>query len=66
MSRTDYVWTVKMKDGTCYKVLSEKCIIEDFIHEMYMSGLDSFSTYQTMHESKVAIRVSEVMSIEWS
>lgn len=66
MSRTDYVWTVKMKDGTCYKVLSEKCIIEDFIHEMYMSGLDSFSTYPTIHGGKVAIRVSEVMSIEWS
>ena len=42
MNRNEYVWTVKMKDGTCYKVLSEKCIIEDFIYEMYVSGLDSF------------------------
>ncbi len=31
MNTKEYVWTVKMKDGTCYKVLSEKCIIEDFI-----------------------------------
>lgn len=66
MNTKEYVWTVKMKDGTCYKVLSEKCIIEDFIYEMYMSGLDSFSTYPTILGGKVAIRVSEVMSIEWS
>lgn len=65
MNTNEYVWTVKMKDGTYYKVLSKKCIIEDFIHEMYMSGLDSFSTYQTTHGGKVAIRVSEVVSIEW-
>ena len=30
-----------------------------------MSGLDSFTTYPTIHGGKVAIRVSEVMSIEW-
>ena len=66
MNTKEYVWTVKMKDGTCYKVLSEKCIIKDFIHGMYVSGLASFSIYPTIHGGKVAIRVSEVMSIEWS
>lgn len=65
MSRTDYVWTVTIKDGKSYDVLSKESVFEDFIHEMYAEGHNSFAMYKTRSGGMVAINVSEVTSIEW-